>query len=90
MICVELFGVPRQRAGCSVVELVCGDDGMNLAQALHELSTRLPDLAAECFPDGQLHPAYTANLDGETFLRNADSQIMPGQHLLIMSTDAGG
>ncbi len=90
MICVELFGVPRQRAGCAVVELECGAKGMNLAQILQELETRLPVLAAECFPNGTLHRAYTVNLDGEKFLRNADTQIKPGQHLLIMSTDAGG
>ncbi len=85
-ITVELFGVPRQRAGVAQVQA----DGARLDEVLAALVRRFPRLAGECIADGRLAPGYLANLNGRRFVTDPATALAPGDALLILSTDAGG
>lgn len=91
---VELFGIPRRRAGVSAIELAlvlpAGQSSATLADVLAGLAKQSPPLAAECFPQGVLLPSYVLNLAGQRFLRDPHTQIAAGAVLLLLSTDAGG
>ena len=43
---VELYGIPRQRAGTDCVTIETGGAEVSLAKVLHELGVRFPALAA--------------------------------------------
>ncbi len=55
-----------------------------------ELSRLYPAWAAECLEHGKLRDSFSANVDGDRFVREPDTIIKAGQSLLIMSADAGG
>ncbi len=85
-ITVELFGIPRARAGVARTEA----HGPRLADVLADLARRFPPLAAECFADGRLRTGYLANLNGQRFVADPSTMLRPGDSLLILSADAGG
>jgi molybdopterin converting factor small subunit len=90
-ITVEFYGIPRQRAGMAS----CAVEGATLGQALASLAGRCPALAAACFSGDEtkgyaLHESYSANINGERFVRDPAAALEPGDTLLILSTDAGG
>jgi molybdopterin converting factor small subunit len=85
-ITVELFGIPRERAGVARVEA----DGARLADILAELVGRFPRLADECIAGGRLQKGYLANLNGQRFVSDPATPLAPGDALLILSADAGG
>ena len=85
-ITVELFGIPRQRAGVAQVEV----DGVRLDEILAALVARFPRLADECIADDRLQAGYLANLNGRRFVSDPDTLLQPGDALLILSADAGG
>jgi molybdopterin converting factor small subunit len=86
---VEFFGIARQRAGVSQIELP-GPTGQVLADVLATLADRLPQFASCCLLDGRLDPTFSANLDGLQFVSEGTTPISDGQTLLILSADAGG
>lgn len=88
---VELLGVARLRArtGRVSVEL---PDSATLAQVLSELARRLPALVGPVITaagDG-LTAGNVCNLNGRDFVRDTSRPVVPGDRLLIMSSDAGG
>ena len=83
---VELFGIPRERAG--VAETTA--EGSSLGEVLADLATRFPRLAEGCFAGSGLRPSYVANVNGERFVTDPATQLAPGDALLILSADAGG
>lgn len=87
---VELFGIPRQRAGCARCELEFSGAGITLNEALVALAVTYPGLDGECIRNGALLGSYAANLDGERFLSDPTSLLKHGDELLILSADAGG
>lgn len=91
-IVVEFFGIPRQRAGCPSRQLLVAGDRVSLSAVLCRLAEEVPELAGECLESGRLLPGTIANVDGQRFVEQAESEIiiLPGQHLLLMSADAGG
>ena len=66
---IELYGIPRQRAGVAATTV----EGRCLGDVLIELERRYPDLAPTCLNDGQLQPGYTANLDGDRFVSGPEA-----------------
>ena len=82
---VEFLGIPRERAGISEIEL----EAETLGQALGVLSARYPGLSA-LITDRGLHPSIVANLNGDEFVSALDTRLAEGDHLLILSADAGG
>lgn len=87
---IELYGIPRQRAGCARCELHFAAGQVTLQAALSRLAEELPGLAGECIRNGCLLPAYAANLGGERFVSDPDFILPDGAELLILSADAGG
>jgi molybdopterin converting factor small subunit len=85
-VVVEFYGVPRHRAGRSELVLHAG----TLAEALDEVARNCPGLADLCGPDGRPAPAYLVSLNGERFVTGADEPVREGDHVLILSADAGG
>ncbi|HXP85544.1 MAG TPA: MoaD/ThiS family protein [Bryobacteraceae bacterium] len=82
---VEFFGVPRQRAGISVLELQAD----TLGQLLGTLAVRIPSLG-EFITVDRLHPTFVANLNGDKFVSDPETPLGEDDRLLILSADAGG
>jgi molybdopterin converting factor small subunit len=85
-VTVELFGIPRQRAGVAMTEA----EGSRLDEVLLDLARRFPRLADECIADGRLQSGTMANLNGQRFVADPATVLKPGDSLLILSADAGG
>ncbi len=86
LIQVEFFGIPRARAGVEKVQA----SGDCLGDVLADLAVRFPDLAETCIEDRHLRAGYTANLRGERFVTDPETQLSDGDTLLLLNLDAGG
>jgi molybdopterin converting factor small subunit len=82
---VEFFGVPRERAGVSELEVHAD----TLGQLLGTLAERMPSLSAIIQRD-RLHPAFVANLNGDRFVTDPATPLGADDCVLILSADAGG
>ena len=91
-VTVEFFGIPRIRAGRADWELHLPDpkNSATLAEILNALAEEFPILARDCIEGGRLRDGYIANVDGNRFVSDPAAEIANGQHLLILSADAGG
>ncbi len=85
-ITVELFGIPRARAG--VAQTISAGDC--LGDVLADLAGRFPELAEACIDGRRLRPGFTANLGGQRFVTAAETLLAEGDTVLILSLDAGG
>ncbi len=85
-VSVELFGIPRARAG--VAQAVV--NGSTLGDVLLNLAMRFPKLGEACMDGRNLKPGYIANLRGERFVSDPATDLMDGDAILLMSLDAGG
>ena len=83
---VELFGIPRARAG---VEKTTAN-GASLGDVLVDLAERFPNLADTCITGRELRSGYTANLRGERFVSDPNTALTSGDWLLLLNLDAGG
>lgn len=83
---VELFGIPRLRAGVAATTV----DGARLGDILVELARRFPQLAHTCIDHDQLQSGYLASINGARFITDPATAIGPDDALLILSADAGG
>lgn len=99
---VELFGIPRQRAGVAQVELTWDDEPSSandspptLRRVLDELARRFPPLAASCFEPAEenrswrLSPHTLAQIQ-DVFTRDPDAPLADDDRVLLLSADAGG
>jgi molybdopterin converting factor small subunit len=82
---VEFFGVPRERAGISELEVHAD----TLGQLLGTLARQMPSLS-EIIQDHRLHPAFVANLNGDRFVTDPKTPLRADDSVLILSADAGG
>ena len=83
---VELFGIPRARAGISHTTSV----GRDLGDILSDLAARFPLLADTCIDGRDFRPGFTANLSGHRFVTAPETLLSDGDSVLILSLDAGG
>lgn len=83
---IELFGVPRHRAGVAQIDV----EAATLREALRETVRRLPQLDGTCLPDGRLCSGYLANLNGRKFVSDPETPLAAGDSVLILSSDVGG
>ncbi len=84
---VELFGVPRLRAGVSRLAVEAGDIG----EALRALSRACPTLLGSVLTtEGSLQPAYTLNINGQRFTTDPAIQLRDGDSLILLGVDVGG
>ncbi len=86
MITIELFGVPRLRAGIRSVRL----DAATLRLALDALGHALPVLDGSVLREGRLHPAYRICLNGDRFVSDPETALADGDVLLLLAADVGG
>lgn len=86
LVHVELFGIPRSRAGVAKTTSY----GKCLGDVLLDLSARFPKLADTCIIGRELRPGYTANLRGEQFVTDPETKLKEGDTLLLLTLDAGG
>ena len=82
---VEFFGVPRERAGVSELEVQAD----TLGQLLGTLAARIPSLG-KLIGANQLHPSFVANLNGDRFVSDPLTPLGQDDCVLILSADAGG
>jgi molybdopterin converting factor small subunit len=83
---VELFGIPRARAGVAQT----WSSGHNLGDVLDDLASRFPQLAMTCIQGRRLKPGFTANLSGHRFVTDPETLLSEDDSVLILSLDAGG
>jgi molybdopterin converting factor small subunit len=85
---VELFGVPRLRAGVGRLDLRAA----TVEEALRALERACPGLVGSVLVGGRLHPAYRLNLNGERFLSDTEQSptLRSGDCLILLAADAGG
>jgi molybdopterin converting factor small subunit len=82
---VEFFGVPRDRAGISELDVQAD----TLGQLLGKLATQIPSLG-KLIGLNELHPAFVANLNGDRFISDPGTPLAKDDCVLILSADAGG
>jgi len=85
-VTIELFGIPRARAGVAVATV----NGKCLGDALADLASQFPGLAESCIEGRKLRPGYRANLRGERFVTDPETPLTDGDTLLLLTLDAGG
>jgi molybdopterin converting factor small subunit len=85
-VAVELFGIPRARAGLAKTSAV----GANLGDVLADLARNFPQLAESCIDGRTLRPGFIVNLGAERFVTSPDTPLKDGDHVLLLSLDAGG
>jgi len=86
MITIELFGVPRLRAGVGLVQLQAVDVG----EALRGLAIACPGLDGSVVVDGRVQPSYKLSLNGDRFINEPETALVPGDVLLLLAADVGG
>jgi molybdopterin converting factor small subunit len=82
---VEFFGVPRERAGMSELEVKAD----TLGQLLGTLAVQIPSFGKLINMD-RLHPSFVANLNGDRFVSDPGTPLGENDCVLILSADAGG
>lgn len=85
-VTVELFGIPRARAGVSQTVA----NGSTLGDVFLDLAKRFPALGEACIQGSSLRSGFTANLRGEQFVTDPAIHLNEGDSILILSLDAGG
>ena len=85
-VTVELFGIPRARAGVAATTAV----GRCLGDVFADLAARFPGLAETCLNGRALRPGYTANIGGERFVTDPETLLNEDETVLLLSLDAGG
>lgn len=86
MITIELFGVPRLRAGLGRLEV----DASLLGEALRSLGRACPALEGSVVADGIAHPAYKVSLNGDRFVTDPLTPLADGDAVLLLAADVGG
>jgi molybdopterin converting factor small subunit len=82
---VEFFGIPRERAGVSELEVDAG----TLGELLDTLASRFPSLGELLACDGA-ESSIAVNLNGDLFVRDPETRLAEDDHVLLLSADAGG
>jgi molybdopterin converting factor small subunit len=88
---VEFYGVPRQLLALSRKEFDLRDNA-DLGELLTHLAKTWPRLRGRVIvPDGnQLLTPYLLNINGRAFVSDLDTRINEGDHILLITSSAGG
>lgn len=86
MITIELYGVPRLRAGRDSLTV----EAASLGEALALLGTSCPALDPSVVHNGTLLPHYLIARNGTQFTADPATPLTPGDVLVLLSADAGG
>ena len=85
-VVIELYGVPRLRAGRSQVTV----QASSVAEAIAALDQQCPALEGHVISEGRLLPAYRVSLNGQTFVSDPATRLRSGDSLVLIAADAGG
>ncbi len=86
MVVVELYGLPRLRAGAERIELAAG----RLEVVLAALALALPGLVPDIIADGHLTEHALVAIDGRSLIVDPGAEIPDGAVLVMISAQAGG
>ena len=86
MVTIELYGLPRLRAGAERCELPAGP----LHALLTALAGALPGLVPDILRDGHLTEHALLAIDGRDLLVDPSTEISDGTVLVLISAQAGG
>ncbi len=88
LVHLEFFGVPRERAGVTTLDVEVTK--LTLGEALVAAGAQLPEFARRCLDGEQLKPGLMANRNGRSFTTDPNSPLTDGDSVLILSADVGG
>ena len=86
MVTIELYGVPRMRAGRDEITVEAGC----LGDALAALGRECPVLAPSVVDGQRLQPCYVVAINGVQFTADATHPLRDGDAIILLSADAGG
>jgi hypothetical protein len=86
VVTVELYGLPRQRAGADRCEVPAG----RLREVLTHLAAALPGLVPDIVHDGRLGEHALIAVDGRELTTDPDLPCPDGTVLVMISAQAGG
>lgn len=88
---VELFGIPRQLARATEVELEL-PPGATFGEAVAALGRKVPALMGRVIAeDGtSLIEPYALNLNGRAFVQSLEVRLGAGDRIVLMTRSAGG
>lgn len=86
MVTVELYGLPRLRAGAERCAVSPGP----LRDILAALAAALPGLVPDIIVDGQLSEHALIAVDGRDLLVDPCADVADGAVLVMISAQAGG
>jgi molybdopterin converting factor small subunit len=86
MITLELFGVPRLRAGLDRLDV----EASRVGDALRRLAEACPALAGSVIEGERLGRAYKLSLNGGAFVDDPATPLADGDSLILMAADVGG
>jgi molybdopterin converting factor small subunit len=86
LVTIELFGIPRLRAGRAELAVPAGTVG----EVLAAIEQQCPALAGLRRSDGLPSPHYLLSINGERFVSDPGLPLHGGDRLLLLSADAGG
>lgn len=86
MVTIELFGIPRIRAGRGQVVVDAGTIG----EALTRLARLCPALQGTIVEGDHVHPAYRLSVNGDRFVADPQTRLDDGDALWLLSADVGG
>jgi molybdopterin synthase sulfur carrier subunit len=85
-VTIEFYGVPRLRAGRTVLVVPAG----TLEQVLTAVERACPALAGSLMAGTAIGKHYLLSVAGDRFVRELNEVLEPGLRLLLLSADAGG
>jgi molybdopterin converting factor small subunit len=87
---IELYGVPRLRAGVGRVSV----EASTVCDALDALARACPALAGTVLETREglrvVHPAYRMSVNAERFVTDPRTALADGDTLLLFAADVGG
>lgn len=86
MITIELFGVPRLRAGTERVSV----EARSLGEAFRALGLACPALAPSVVDAGLLARAYMVAVNGIQLTADPETPLAEGDVVVLVSAEAGG
>jgi sulfur-carrier protein len=86
VVVIELYGVPRLRAGRDAIEV----EARSLGEALRVLATCCPALAPSVVEGGRLQPHYLVAVNGLHLTADGGTPLTDGDVVVLLAADVGG
>lgn len=86
MVTIELFGVPRLRAGRDAITV----EAASLGEALLALGAACPELSPSVVMNGRLSPYYLVAKNGLQLTADPSTPLAAGDILVLICAEAGG